>query len=131
MRSGTNFPIASANESFNASTPDLSLWTMDFSSEPPNACSTASRWASSNTAMIPAEPGGRFSPILSWISLLDAMIDELADHPARHRTNRHRSQQWRREQPNSHTDPTTPARALTAKMIARLVNRNAPVLAHA
>jgi hypothetical protein len=65
VRSGLNFPIASASDSFRALTPSLSLCTIDRSSALPSACSTPSRCPSSNTAMMPAEPGGRFSPILS------------------------------------------------------------------
>ena len=65
VRSGLNFPIASASDSFNAPMPFLSPWTTDRSTAPPSACSTPSRCSSSKIAMIPADPGGRFSPILS------------------------------------------------------------------
>jgi hypothetical protein len=65
VRSGPNLPIASASESFNAAVPDLSVCTTDFISDPDSACSTPNRCSSSNTAITPAEPGGRFSPILS------------------------------------------------------------------
>ena len=68
VRSGLNFPIASASDSFRALVPCLSLWTIERSSAPASACSTPRRCSSSNTAMIPADPAGRFSPILSWIS---------------------------------------------------------------
>ena len=68
VRSGLNFPIASASDSFNAPMPLLSPWTTERSSAPASACSMPRRCSSSKTAMIPAEPGGRFSPILSWIS---------------------------------------------------------------
>ena len=68
VRSGLNFPIASASDSFNARIPCLSLWTTERSCAPASACPTPRLWSSSKTAMIPADPGGRFSPILSWIS---------------------------------------------------------------
>ena len=53
-----------------APSPSCRSATTDFASAPGSACSTASRCSSSNTAMMPAEPGGRFSPILSCISVL-------------------------------------------------------------
>ena len=59
VRSGLNFPIASASDSFNAPMPFLSPWTTDRSCAPASACSTPSRCSSSKTAMIPADPGGR------------------------------------------------------------------------
>ena len=65
VRSGLNFPIASPSDSFNAPMPFLSPWTTERSMAPASACSTASRCSSSKIAMIPADPGGRFSPILS------------------------------------------------------------------
>ena len=68
LRSGLNFPIASASDPFSAATPCLSVSTTERIAAPASACSTPNRCSSSNTAMIPAEPGGRFSPILSWIS---------------------------------------------------------------
>ncbi len=67
VRSGLNLPIASARPSLSARVPFASVSTTDLIGAPGSACSTASRWESSKTAMIPAEPGGRFSPILSWI----------------------------------------------------------------
>ena len=70
VRSGLNFPIASPSDSFNAPMPFLSPWTTDRSSAPASACSTPSRCSSSKIAMIPADPGGRFSPILSRSSFL-------------------------------------------------------------
>ena len=69
VRSGLNFPIASASDSFRAAVPSLSPWTTERSCAPASACSTPSRCSSSKIAMIPADPGGRFSPILSWISV--------------------------------------------------------------
>ncbi len=59
--------------------------------------------------------------------MLEAMVDELADETTRDRPHRHRGQQRRREQANSETDPTAPASTLTAKMIARLLYRDATV----
>ena len=43
VRSGLNFPIASASDSFNAAVPFLSPWTTERSSAPASACSTPSR----------------------------------------------------------------------------------------
>ena len=123
MRSGLNLPIASASESFSAAIPDLSLCTTDFSSEPPSACSTAEPLPSSNTAMIPAEPGRQVLADLVVNLVLEAMIDELADQTAGDRADRHRGQQRRREQPDGQPDPAAPARALAAEMIARLPDR--------
>ena len=78
--------------------------------------------------MIPADPGGRFSPILSWMLLLDPVVDELADHPARDRPDGDRREQRRREQPDREPDPAAPARPLAAEVVARLAHRDAPVL---
>ena len=40
VRSGANLPIASARASFSALMPSSSVWTTDFATEPPSACST-------------------------------------------------------------------------------------------
>jgi len=81
VRSGTNLPIASARPSFSAFTPFLSVCTSDFASAPGSACSTARRCSSSNAAMIPAVPGGRFSPILSCISVSSRLSTNLPTRP--------------------------------------------------
>ena len=81
VRSGLNFPIASARDSFSAAVPRLSPWTTERIWAPTSACSTPSRCSSSNTAMIPADPGGRFSPILSWMSCSSRWSTNLAITP--------------------------------------------------
>ena len=43
VRSGLNFPIASASDSFSAAVPSLSPWTTERSSAPESACSTPRR----------------------------------------------------------------------------------------
>ena len=66
VRSGLNLPIASASEPFRARTrPDSSECTRDLATAPGSAWPIASRYDSSNAAMIPADPAGRAAPILS------------------------------------------------------------------
>ncbi len=81
VRSGTNLPIASARPSLSAFRPFLSVCTIDFASAPGSACSTASRCESSNAAMIPAVPAGRFSPILSCISVSSRLSTNFPTRP--------------------------------------------------
>ena len=75
--------------------------------------------------MIPADPGGRFSPILSWMLVLDPVVDELADHPARDRPDGDRRQQRRREQAHRDPDAAAPAQPLAAEVVAGLPHRDA------
>ena len=63
--------------------------------------------------------------------LLDPVVDELADHPARDRPDRHRRQQRRREQTNREPDPAAPAQSLATEVVARLPHRDTAVLRRA
>ncbi len=61
--------------------------------------------------------------------LLDPVVDELADHPARDRPDRHRRQQRRREQTHREADPAAPPESLATEVVARLTYRDTAVLA--
>ena len=60
--------------------------------------------------------------------MLDAVVDELADHPARDRPDGGRSEQRRREESDRDPDPATPSRPFAAAVVARLSHRDAAVL---
>ena len=60
--------------------------------------------------------------------LLDAVVDELADHPARDRPDRDRRQKRWREQPNREPDPAAPTQPLATEVIAGLPHRDTSVL---
>ena len=128
VRSGLNLPIASASDPFSALTrPASSEWTSDFATAPGIACSTASRWSSSKAAMMPAEPGGNASPILSRMPDSSLLLGELADNRARRCAHGDRREQRRREQADEHADATAPAGSLAADVIARVGHRDVAV----
>ena len=60
--------------------------------------------------------------------LLDPVVDELADHPARDRPDGDRREQRRREQADREPDAAAPARPLAAEVVAGLLHRDAAVL---
>ena len=60
--------------------------------------------------------------------LLDPVVDELADHPARDRPDGDRREQRRREQADREPDSAAPARPLAAEVVARLPHADAAVL---
>ena len=128
VRSGLNFPIASASDSFSAETPFLSLWTTERSSAP------AERLLDAEPLLVVEhrdDPGRARRQVLADLVVdlvLDPVIDELADHPARDRADRDRREQRRREQPDREPDPAAPAHPLAAEVVAGLPHRDAAVL---
>ena len=78
--------------------------------------------------MIPADPGGRFSPILSWISCSTRWSTNLLDHPARDCPDGDRREQRRREEADRDPDTAAPARPLAAAIVARLPHADAAVV---
>ncbi len=76
----------------------------------------------------PGRPGRQVLADLVVNLLLDPVVDEPADHPARDRPDGDRREQRRREQAHRDPDSTAPARALAAEVVARLPHADAPVL---
>ena len=111
VRSGLNLPIASAKESSTPRRPPCR-------STPPTSTATRQRLLNPEPLLAiehrddPGRPRRQVLPDLVVQLKLEAMIDKLADRPARHRSNRDRRQQRRREQSNSHADTPAPTRAL-------------------
>ncbi len=109
--------------------PFLSSATTDLAGEPASACSTASRCSSSNSAMIPAVPGGSFSPILSCIPRLDPVVDELADDAARRGADRRAASSGGANETHGNADAAAPPHALAAQVVAGLLTVTLPSLA--
>ena len=108
VRSGLNFPIASASDSFNAAHPLL----VPLDDRPHHRA---------RERLLDAEPllvvEHRDDPRRAWRQVLadvvvdlvlDAVIDELADHASRYRTDADRRQQGRREHSHGKPDAATP-----------------------
>ena len=128
VRSGLNFPIASASDSFNALMPCLSLWTTERSCAPASACPTPRRCVVVEDRDDPGRPRRQVLADLVVDLLLDPVVDEPADHPAGDRPDGDRRQQRRREQAHRDPDSAAPARPLAAEVVARLAHADAPVL---
>ena len=128
VRSGLNFPIASASDSFSAAVPCLSPWTTE------RIMRARERLLDTEPLLViehrddPRRSRRQVLADLVVDVLLDAVVDELADHPAGDRPDRDRRQQRRREQANREPDPTAPPQPLATEVIARLPHRDTPVL---
>ena len=98
VRSGLNFPIASASDSFNA--PDALLVALDDRPE----LRARERLPDTEPLLVIEDrddPGRSRRQVLADLVvdlLLDPVVDELADHPTRDRSDRDRREQRRREQ---------------------------------
>ena len=75
------------------------------------------------TAMMPAVPGGSFSPSFSHPGP-DLVVGELADQPARDAADHHRRQQRRCEQPHHQAGARAPSQTLAAQVVAMLDDRD-------
>jgi hypothetical protein len=129
VRSGWNLPTASPSDDLRPrSRPFLSECTRDLAGEPGSACSIASRCSSGNTAMIPAEPGGSASPILSWRPLVELVVGELAHDAAGGGADDHRGKQGRREQADHEADAAAPPETLATGVVAGVQEGDAAVL---
>ena len=129
VRSGLNFPIASASDSFRAAVP--CLVALD-----DRAQQRARERLLDPEALLVIEhrddPGRSRRQVLADLVVdvvLDPVVDELADHPARDRPDSGRRQQRRREQTHREPDPAAPPQPLATAVVARLPHRDAPVLA--
>ena len=120
VRSGLNFPIASASDSFSA--PDALLVALD--DRPQQRA--RERLLDAEPLLVVEDrddPGRSRRQVLADLVVdlvLDPVVDELADHPARDRPDRDRREQRRREQADREPDPAAPAHPLAAEVVARL-----------
>ena len=128
VRSGLNFPIASASDSFNAPMPFLSPWTTDRSMR------ARERLLDTEPLLVVEDrddPGRARRQVLADLVvklLVDLVAGESADHPARDRPDGDRREQRRREQANREPDAASPAHSLTAEVVAGPLHRDAAVL---
>ena len=123
VRSGLNFPIASASDSFNA--PDALLVALDDRPEQ----RARERLLDAEALLVvedrddPGRPRRQVLADLVVNLLLDLVVDELADHPARDRADGDRGEQRRREQADREPDAAAPAHPLAAEVVAGLAAR--------
>ena len=128
VRSGLNFPIASASDSFRRA--DALLVALDNRPE----LRARERLLDAEPLLViedrddPGRPRGQVLADLVVDLLLDPVVDELADHPARDRPDGDRREQRRREQADREPDTAAPARPLAAAIVARLPHADAAVL---
>ena len=127
VRSGLNLPIASASDSFSAAVPCLSPWTTERSSAPTERLLDAEPLFVVEHRDDPRRSRRQVLADLVVNVLLDPVVDELADHPARHCADSDRRQQRRREQANREPDPAAPPQPLATEIVARLAHRDTPV----
>ena len=127
VRSGLNFPIASPSDSFNAPMPFLSPWTTDRSMRARERLLDAEPLLVVEDRDDPGRPRRQVLADLVVKLLLDLVVGESADHPARDRPDRDRREHRRREQAHREPDATAPARPLAAEVVAGLLHRDAAV----
>ena len=78
--------------------------------------------------MIPADPGGRFSPILSWISFSTRWSTNLPTTPPATAPTATDASSGGAKRPTATPDAAAPAHALAAAVVARLSHADAAVL---
>ena len=131
VRSGLNLPIASASDSFRAAV--AFLVALDDRAEQ----RARERLLDAEPLLVVEDrddPGRSRRQVLADLVvdvLLDAVVDELADHPARDRPDGDRRQQRRREQADREPDPAAPAQPLATEVVARLPHRDTAVVRRA
>ena len=128
VRSGLNFPIASASDSFKALTP--CLVALDNRSE----LRAGERLLDTEPLLVveDGDDAGRSRrQVLADLVVnlvLDPVVGESADHPACDRPDGDRREQRRRKQADREPDPAAPAGPLAAEVVAGLLHRDASVL---
>ena len=129
VRSGLNFPIASASDCFSAPVPCLSPLDDREEHGPLEGLLDTEPLLVVEDRDDAGRPRRQVLADLVVDLLLDPMVDEPADHPACDRADGDRGEHRRREQADGEPDAATPAGALPATVVASLPDGDASVLA--